>query len=141
MSIPKILCFCILTTPSLATAEYNVSKLSEAFGGYIAATDMLVRTQNSPKCGYIIKDKHYSVESVINEGRHVLKKDDIQKVENLLQNGFLDSNIKIFDGFFKAGRSDGLDNKTLCGMWVNNLAIRYDVMKKKWLLAKQKYSK
>lgn len=135
--------FSILICNSQAIAEYNAGKLGEAIGGYVIATDIIEKLSSS-QCGYAVRKK-YSREATINEVIPYLRKQDQKDLRSMLNsNSFqndLAENNDFLSNFMSAGRQDGLDKNTLCGMLVSNVAMMYQKSKQQWLFAKENYLK
>lgn len=129
-------------TPS-ALAEYDAEKLGQAIGGYICATDMFEKLTKS-YCGYAVKRK-YSFKSALNETLPYLKVNDRAEIKSLINtkefNNKLKENDDYISGFLIAGKKDGLDQQTLCGMLISNVAHLHQYSLNQWNYAKEHYAK
>lgn len=124
-------------------AENNSYKLGEAIGGYLGAVDMMEKFGES-ECGYILKKKHSFKKSLKEVLTYVgpktakaikafLKSDDFKMIREINKKNMYD--------FFDMGEKEGMDVKTLCGMWVSNISITYQMAEQKWIYAKKHYLK
>ena len=62
-----------------------------------------------------------------------LKSDDFKMIREINKKNMYD--------FFDMGEKEGMDVKTLCGMWVSNISITYQMAEQKWIYAKKHYLK
>ena len=130
---------------SISFAEYNSDKLGEAAGAYLAATDVMIKLSQS-ECGYAVKEKSkLSLEDTRNEILQYLNEQDTKEFNSYVESqDFKDQmaeNNNFINGFMNAGKGEGeLDDKTLCGMLLQNVALQYSAAKQKWEDAKELYA-
>ena len=133
----------LIMIPCISSAEYNSNKMGQAVGGLLAATDMLMKFSNS-ECSYIVI-KSYSVDKTFSEVLPYLpKKDRVQAKDYFTSSVFekqLQENDRFIEGFLAAGKKDGLDTKTLCGMMASIISMNYPKAVQQWEYAKENYSK
>lgn len=128
---------------STTFAEYNSGKLGEAIGGYLIANDLLDKLSES-KCGYAVK-KNDSFNAAMEEVMPYLNGRDKKMFRSFIaSNEFkreLEENNEFINGYLHAANKDGLDEKTICGMILSNIAMTYQIAQQQWDYAKQNYSK
>lgn len=128
---------------TVISAEYNSRKLGEAIGGYLIANDMFEKLSES-ECGYIV-NRTYSFDAALKETMPYLSEPDKRELRSFLASKKfkkdLEENNEFIRGFMRAGKKDGLDERTICGMIASNIAVIYQKAKQKWEYAKQRYSK
>jgi len=130
-----------MVAPSLA--EYNSFKLGQSAGAYSAINDLFEKLTKS-QCGYVIK-KSYSFKATVNEIFPYLSSKDKKEFQSYIDSqefkNQLNKNDEFISGFLNAGKSDGLDEKTLCGMLTSIAATLHLKAQTQWNYAKQHYSK
>ena len=128
---------------STSLAEYNSHKLGQAAGGFAIINDIFEKLTKS-ECGYVI-NKSYSLNKTLNEIFLYLNNKDREEFITFLESekfkNDLAENDSFISGTINAGKKDGLDVKTICGMLVTIASMSYQEAEKQWDYAKQHYSK
>ena len=123
--------------------EYNSERLGEAIGGYLSATDLLEKVSRS-ECGYVIKST-YSFDAALIETMSYLNERDRREFQSFmasdLKSNYEKENGEFIQGFLRAGRTDGLDINTVCGMMISIISVTYQKTAQQWELAKEVYSR
>ena len=124
-------------TPSIA--EYNPKKLALAAGQYLYVVAQM-ELLGSSECSYIQK-KNYNTGQVIEEmasyfeSKHRTAFIERASTENIFSTAKAD-----FEGYFEAGRRDGLDIKTLCGLYLGISTNMFTKVEREYQLAIESYS-
>ena len=128
---------------STSLAEYNSYKLGQAAGGYAIINDIFEKLTKS-ECGYAI-NKSYSLNKTLNEIFLYLNNKDREEFIAFLESekfkNDLAENDSFISGTINAGKKDGLDEKTICGMLVTIASVLYQEAQSQWDYAKEHYSK
>ena len=128
---------------STSLAEYNSYKLGQAAGGYAIINDIFEKLTKS-ECGYAI-NKSYSLNETLNEIFLYLNNEDREEFIAFLDSekfkNDLAENDSFISGTINAGKKDGLDEKTICGMLVTIASMSYETAQNQWEFAKEHYSK
>ena len=128
---------------STSLAEYNSYKLGEAAGGFAIINDIFEKLTKS-ECSYAI-NKSYSLNKTLNEIFLYLNNKDREEFIAFLDSekfkNDLAENNSLISEFINAGKKDGLDEKTLCGMLISIASMSYQKAEKQWDYAKKYYSK
>ena len=90
-------------------------------------------------------NKSYSLNKTLNEIFLYLNNKDREEFITFLESekfkNDLAENDSFISGTINAGKKDGLDVKTICGMLVTIVSMSYQEAEKQWDYAKQHYSK
>jgi hypothetical protein len=128
---------------STSLAEYNSNKLGQAAGGYAIINDIFEKLTKS-ECGYAI-NKSYSLNETLNEIFLYLNSNDREEFIAFLESEKFKNDLVENDTFISetinAGKKDGLDEKTICGMLVTIASMSYETAQIQWDYAKEHYSK
>ena len=128
---------------STSLAEYNSNKLGQAAGGYAIINDIFEKLTKS-ECGYAI-NKSYSLNKTLNEIFLYLNSNDREEFIAFLASEKFKNDLVENDTFISetinAGKKDGLDEKTICGMLVTIASMSYQKAQIQWDYAKEHYSK
>ncbi len=141
----SLIAVCFFVCGSISFAEYNSEKLGEAAGAYLAATDVMIKLSQS-ECGYITKEKpNISLQETTDEILQHLNEQDAKELLSYIESqAFKDQmveNDEFISGFMSVGaEGDELDEKTLCGMLLSNVALQYSAAGQKWKDAIQLYA-
>lgn len=125
-----------------SSSERSINnQLGEVVGNLLTTTDILERLSKTD-CSYLIK-KNYNVKSSINKIILSFPKNEQPQLSKIFRGkGFtekLEQNIKLINGYFEAGKKDGLDKKTLCGMFVAKVSTLHQSNKTSWITVKKAY--
>tara|TARA_B110000467_G_C17876021_1_gene242333 strand:+ start:82 stop:519 length:438 start_codon:yes stop_codon:yes gene_type:complete len=124
-------------------AEYDSYKLGQAAGGFAIINDIFEKLTKS-ECGYVI-NKSYTLNKTLNEIFLYLNNKDREEFITFLDSEKFKNDLAENDSFItdtiNAGKKDGLDVKTICGMLVTIASMSYQEAEKQWNYAKQHYSK
>lgn len=128
---------------SASIAEYNSLKLGQGAGGYLIINDLFEKL-NQSECSYAI-NKSYSYGEALDEIYLYLNNKDKQELKVFLKsqkfkNDLIENSLFINE-YFIAGKRDGLDEKTLCGMLISIVSVTYQQAQNQWDFAKEHYSK
>ena len=128
---------------STSLAEYNSFKLGQAAGGFAIINDIFEKLTKS-ECGYAI-NKSYSLNKTLNEIFLYLDNKDREEFIAFLDSEKFKNDLAENDSFISetinAGKKDGLDEKTICGMLVTIASMSYEKAQNQWEFAKEHYSK
>lgn len=96
------------------------------------------------KCGYIVK-KPYSVQSALNEILPYFNSPDKEEVLSFIKSPKFQreqaENEEFMEDFLRAGKRDGLDEKTLCGMLSTHIVFAHESATQKWRHAKKYHAR
>ena len=95
---------------------------------------------SSSECAYIVK-RNYSTRKTIEDAEPYLRKNDRLELRKLLKSSDLLAEAQIFvEDFFKAGRKDNLDIKTMCGVLAGIFAPMFKERESDYRKALESYS-
>jgi hypothetical protein len=116
----RLLIFAFITviqSNSVVKAEYNPEKMAEATAEYLYIIAQMEYLASS-KCSYIIK-KTYNTEKAIKDAEsHFGSNDKVEYNKLVTRSQLLADAEADIEKYFKGGLSDGLDQQTLCGLYV-----------------------
>ena len=128
---------------TVSLAEYNSLKLGQGAGGFLIINDLFEKL-NQSECGYAI-NKSFTYDKALDEIYLYLNNKDKQELKVFLKsqkfkNDLIENSLFISE-VLVAGKKDGLDEKTICGMLISIASMSYEKAQNQWDFAKEHYSK